>query len=865
MKVVLKITVFLCLPLAMFSQEQNYGDILSIDNVFELEKKLEKEFSGNKLKGGNGSKSFYRWLENEYLFANADGEMQNHSALVEQELERWISENQQSFSQSLSQGNWFSLSSGNWTNAGDGYNPGSGRANCIEAHPDNNDILFVGSASGGLWKTEDAGLNWTAITDGIPSLGVSAIAINPQNANEMYIMTGDGNARHTLSRGILKSSDGGNSWQPTGLTFEGADRTVGFSLEMHPNDPNRMIAAYDEGIYVTTDGWATWSQPISDFCYDIEFLPADPDVVIVSADYHIYRSSDGGDTFDSGVQVMPTLGGGNQHRQQLSTSPQYPSTVWVVGGSRPDGFNGLYRSVDGGLNWSALSTAVNGVGAPNILNAELDGTWDTLDTQANRNLALAVQPFNPNRLLVGGIMLWSKDLNGNNNWTRRTTKRVYPPAEQDGTPYVHPDFCDLKFIGDRLYACHDGGVSYSTDEGNTWFDITRGLVISQFYEMDSPEVDANTILSGGQDIGLNLFELSTSNDMIHVRGADGMYSRFQRNDPSFVYACIQRGNLQVSYDGGYSYSNLNDPGGNFITPIDIIANTRNLIYGGENGVSYYDDVLASWFTIGTTVDDIRSMSVSDAPNGFTIYYANFNSIAELTFTDNELSTLTTGGDISAGLPLNQVNIGTVEADPTNSDRVLVGFFGFIDGEKLYLSENKGATWTNISDNLPNLPITSAAFDPNEPGGIYVGTAVGVFYRNDAIGEWIRFNNGLPSVQVRDIDVIAGGQVLRAATFGRGLWESSAYTDCIPSFLLTTSNDPSNPNYTGIQFYQASQSIRSSRVITGGPGTEVLYRAGGSVEMETGFTVDPFCDFEVEIGPCLEDNSNLQSDENPTEN
>ncbi len=143
---------------------------------------------------------------------------------------------------------------------------------------------------------------------------------------------------------------------------------------------------------------------------------------------------------------------------------------------------------------------------------------------------------------------------------------------------------------------------------------------------------------------------------------------------------------------------------------------------------------------------------------------------------------------------------------------------------------RGVTWTNISGSLPNVPVNCIAYENGPLDALYIGTDIGVFYRNNDIGDWIPFTNGLPTVRIMDLEINNTYNLIRAGTYGRGLWSSSLYTTCPSWYTLTPLNDPSNPNYTGFQFYEASSFITSSRIITGGPGTDVTYKAGSSISL-----------------------------------
>jgi hypothetical protein len=205
-------------------------------------------------------------------------------------------------------------------------------------------------------------------------------------------------------------------------------------------------------------------------------------------------------------------------------------------------------------------------------------------------------------------------------------------------------------------------------------------------------------------------------------------------------------------------------------------------------------------------------------------------------------------DITAGLPLsNSVKVEQMTTNPSNPGHVWVGLTGYTPGEKVYFSTDGGATWQNGSGNLPNLPVNAIAYHPGSAAGIYVGTDIGVFYRDVNMPDWIYFNNGLPNVRISEFDV--DGSYVYAATFGRGIWRSDHYTSCPVAVSLTPSNDPGSPTNTGVQRYSASHSIASTRIIQGGVGTDVVYNAGNFVRLDPGFEVRAHSLFVAKPGGC----------------
>jgi hypothetical protein len=207
-------------------------------------------------------------------------------------------------------------------------------------------------------------------------------------------------------------------------------------------------------------------------------------------------------------------------------------------------------------------------------------------------------------------------------------------------------------------------------------------------------------------------------------------------------------------------------------------------------------------------------------------------------------------NVSAGLP--GITISYITVNPDNSAEVYVTLSGYTAGQKVYRSLNGGSTWTNISGSLPNVPANCIVYQDNNYSpaeALYVGTDIGVFYRDANHSDWIPFRNGLPTVPVFDLEINYTSSRLTAGTYGRGLWRSELYTSCPGWYYLVPANDPSNPNFTGFQFYESSDSIMSSRTITGGLGTDVTYKANNYIRLTTGFHARENNLFQAKLGPC----------------
>ena len=235
------------------------------NNFFAVQKAFNEYWKDKTPQKGVGYKQFRRWEWYYEQRVNADGSFPPNDVVVKE----WNKYSETHGGNPKAPG-----TTGNWTpkgpNSSDGGYAGLGRINCIAFHPTDFNTFWVGTPAGGLWKTTNFGSTWSTVTDNIPVLGVSDIAINPSNPNIIYIATGDGDGGSlssctgstngdTKSIGILKSIDGGNSWNTTGMNWSVTDAKLIRRLIINPNDPNILYAAASDGIWKTTNGGTTWT------------------------------------------------------------------------------------------------------------------------------------------------------------------------------------------------------------------------------------------------------------------------------------------------------------------------------------------------------------------------------------------------------------------------------------------------------------------------------------------------------------------------------------------------------------------------------------------------------------------------------
>ena len=818
------------------------------NNYQQYVQQMDNYFATNDRGKGSGYKPFMRWREKYSSQIGADGKLQNFQIL---NIEAFNSANANFNKNAKTQathGLWEDLGPHDYTGSDTFSNNALARLNVMAFHPTDINTIWVGAPNGGLWKTTNHGDTWACITNQFASIGIADIVVNSIDPNIIYILTGDGDAADSFSIGVMKTTDGGLNWKRTGMTF-GVDQTIiPRSLRMHPTNSNILLASTNYGIFKTTNAGDTWVQTDTNlFAWDMEYKPGDPNVVYAVCGNGVLKSINGGDSFVFSNTGFPTdpmaiTNPKTWGRLSIAISPSAPSNVYILcGGSAAAGtFSGMYKSTDSGASWVLKSNT------PNILAS--DDSGGELKTQAGYDLALAVNPTNDAQLFVGGINCWKSDNQGV-SWSRETNwKRVVGAVD----PFVHADFHDVKFRGQRVYAANDGGIYYTDDYGHSWGDISSGIGVTQFYNI---EIDDTSWIGGTQDNGCN--EATFGNFQMHnIAGGDGFGAIWNASNHGIKYLSSQNviyrrqagSNIVINSGatgtGEFWYCTLKNDNSN---PGILwgIQNKNTLIRGNQ----VCDICFATWDWFNTAsntlgVGEINGYSQGgDEPS--VMYVAHeFNLLK----TSNVYATPAPYTILPPPVASPALYYEDILVDPTDVQRVWAVCGGYTAGHKVFFSNNGGFNWTNISGSLPNIPIMSIALQPGGGDRIYIGTSIGVFYKQAGMADWVYYSNNLPNVTVSDIKL--SSTHVYAGTFGRGIWRSELYTACPLNLTLTPANETNlNPFAPGKQEHSASQTLTSTRMYQGSVGTEIYLNGGQFVELKEGFELKKDAYLEVKNKGC----------------
>jgi len=641
--------------------------------------------------------------------------------------------------------NWTPLGLTDWINGPNGYNPGNGRVNVVCSDPDNSQVIYIGAPSGGLWKSIDGGQSWNTTFDQMPHLGISSIAIHPDSSQIVFVGTGDRDAYDTKCIGIYKSSDAGNTWSPSGFNNPNPWNSIN-KIIFNPLNPKTMFATTNYGIYKSVNSGQNWANVYSGWVTDIVFNTSDTSILYAGGEAFL-RSDDAGASF-----VKNTLLPNDTIRLELTVTPANADYVYVVSSNADYQFGGLFRSTDAGLTFTLMSDT------PNIFGYEQDASDDA--GQSWYDLAVTASPQNADEVFVGAINIW-KSTDGGQNWTICSHWVFDNPSF-----YTHADIHYLGFAGNRLFCGSDGGVFFTDDFGQNWSDISAGLGITQFYRMASSVIDPNFIVGGTQDNGTNRLQGGV---WTHIFGADGMQTLTDPTDIQIFYCTYQNGGLMKTFDNGLTieYIMPNDSiEGEWVTPFAMHPQNNNIIYVGYNDVYKSFDGGYNWIKISDNLANGNNLShLKIAPSNPDYIYTSSEDILFVSKDDGQTWT-------SHTIPFSGI-ITDIAVSFDNPEKIWITASGN-NGDRVYKSFNAAQTLQNITLNINGTGVRSLAHQPNSHDGIYTGTENAVFYTDTTLTQWLPFFNGLPNAIVNQLEINMQAQKIRAATYGRGIWESPLF-------------------------------------------------------------------------------------------
>jgi photosystem II stability/assembly factor-like uncharacterized protein len=686
----------------------------------------------------------------------------------------------------------------------------SGRVVGLAVDPNNPSHYFVAAASGGVWKTLNAGTTWIPVFDREGSYSIGCIVLDPKNPLTVWVGTGENNSQRSVSygNGVYRSDDGGKTWKNVGLK---ASEHIG-RIAIDPKDSNIVYVAAqgplwgpggDRGLYKTTDGGKTWKQILkiseNTGVTDVAIDPQNPETLYAAAyqrrrhmwtlidggpESALYKSTDAGATWNKLRAGLPTTELG---RIGLAISPVDPNVLYATI-EAADRKGGVFRSNDRGGSWERRNE---------------------FDAGAMYYSRIVPDPKDVDRVYVMNVFLMVSDDGG------RTLRRL---GEKSKHVDNHEIWIDPNNTDHYLVGC-DGGVYESYDRGANW-DFKRNLPVTQFYDVTSDNAKPfynvyggaqDNFAFGGPSRTRNASGIVNS-DWFVTQGGDGFRTQVDPEDPNTIYAELQNGNI-VRYDKRTGermgiqpqVGRGEDPlRWNWDSPFIISPHSRTRLYFAADKLFRSDDRGDSWQVVsgplsrGLDRDKLAVMGRiwsidAVAKNASTAFFGNASALAEsprkegliYVGTDDGLIQITEDGGKTwrrVEKPLDVPELAYVSrivASNTDANTVYVAFENRQNADfKPYLlkSTDAGRTWVSIKSNLPtNHPVWAIAEDHVNPNLLFVGTEFGLFFTIDGGQKWVQLKGGLPTIQVRDLNIQKRENDLVVGTFGRGIYILDNYT------------------------------------------------------------------------------------------
>ncbi|HEV2947441.1 MAG TPA: hypothetical protein VGX70_08690, partial [Gemmataceae bacterium] len=660
----------------------------------------------------------------------------------------------------------------------------SGRVVGFAVHPANRARYYIAVASGGVWKTENAGITWTPIFDNEGSYSIGTVVLDPKNPNVVWVGTGENNSQRSVGYGdgVYRSEDGGKSWKNIGLkNSEHIGRIV-----IDPRDSNTVYVAAqgplwgpggDRGLYKTTDGGKSWKRILyvseNTGVTDVVMNPNRPDVLIAASyqrrrhvwtlidggpESALYKSTDAGATWTKLKSGLPNEEMG---RIGLAMAPTNPDIIYAIIESI-DKKGGIFRSDDGGATWNRRNE---------------------FDQQAQYYAHLVVDPVNAERIYVMNVYLQVSDDGG---------KTLHKLGEKFKHVDNHEIWIDPKNPSYYLVGC-DGGVYESFDRGANWRFISN-LPVTQFYDVTVDNQGPFYHVYGGTQDNATLggpaktrsIHGITNEDWFNTKEGDGFQSRVDPEDPNIIYSEAQYGDL-VRFDRrtGQSMGIQPKPGKgeaplrwNWDSPLLISPHLHTRLYFAAQRLFRSDDRGDTWKPVSgdlTRQLDRNQLPVMGkiwsadavAKNVSTSFYGNIVALTEspkkegLIYlgTDDGLIQVTDSGgqtwrkeDKFTGVP-DRTYVSRLLASQHDANTLYASFDNHKNADfapYLLKSADAAKTWKSIKGDLPaNGPVLALAEDPVNPNLLFAGTEFGLFFSLNGGEKWIRLKGGMPTIAVRD--------------------------------------------------------------------------------------------------------------------
>ena len=652
----------------------------------------------------------------------------------------------------------------------------AGRASSLAVDPRNDNTLFLGTATGGLWRSVDGGAQWRELLGSSGTQSIGAVAIDPNNPERVWVGTGEKgtNCASYFGIGALVSDNQGASFVPSNGS-DAAALKLSFinAIAIAPGDSNHVLiggwafcepgtgVSTNGGLFRTLDGGASWREVLSGRINDVFFDHSDANIIYAAVGSTGYfKSTNGGLSFNPiNTGITPAT------RMRIAQSPTNASNLYGLdSGSR------LYRSSDAGASWNTLSTSA-------------------CEGQCTYNLTISADPFDANEAMLGTIR--HARISGGNTLSAPMTSSWGSGqlVHQDTQVIVHS-----KRQAGRFWIGTDGGLWRTDNGGISYNNLNNGLNITQFYDVAVHPNDPSKLWGGAQD---NSSEVRLGNganpnlwNVTFVSG-DGFMNLVNPDNPANVFqTSYASGNLPALYrstaGGGVGqFARLGTSGiasgpFRFVTPFAISAGQGSFpaqVFTSSNQIyrAAAEQASTQWsaLTAQAFASNISVMQPVWTTAGLTLW------------AGSETGTLHRCDDVRTACTWTNIPspdaarfISDIAVDTANPNRVFVTRVAFVE-PRLLRSIDGGVNFSAVGAGLPSVPANSVALDPANGERVFVGTDVGVFLSIDAGLNFSAADSGMPlGAVVTDLETTVNPPALVAATYGRGAWLLSLDVDTV---------------------------------------------------------------------------------------
>ena len=703
----------------------------------------------------------------------------------------------------------------------------SGRSTDVAGITGNPNIMYAAYATGGLWKTEDAGETWKPLFDKEATQSIGNIAVAPSNPDVLYVGTGEANIfRASLpGTGIYKSINGGKSFTNIGLQNSGTIARV----VVHPKNADKVYVAVsgnegsynkDRGVYVTEDGGKTWKNILFESdksgCIDLVMDPADPNTLYASMwnrirrrwsdpvpqdGDHLYKTMDGGKTWKVINKGLPDTK--NTGRIGLAISNSNPNVLYafvddhnkkrdpnpgemdsyerqvqkvVIGGA-------IYRSNDKGENWQKMAE-IHDFFKP------FSGTYGWVFSQ------IRVNPKNENEVYAMGVNI-GKSEDGGKTWKK------FEPSDKK-SDYIHGDNHAMWFDKEnpeRMMLGNDGGVSFTKDGGKLWKNTFSKILTTQFYnvtyDMEQPfnlygSIQDEGTFSGNVNNTFGKPQDSTVRSWDYSPGGEGTRIQVDPTNHNIIFSSTYYGRLMKSdmsrpdsirsrHIHTFDVGAIDSLRGEWLAATLISKFDNKVIYHGLQHLYTSEDGGDTWKIISPDLSYNDKSRMGVYP--YLIYHQAITAIAEgskpgvlyVGTDDGRIWNTQNNGqswkEITKGLPYNK-HVAKIETSNLKDGKLYV----VLNDRRadnttpyIFVSENSGATWESVTGNLPPSPV-NVIIEDDKTGNLFCGTDLGIYMSKDAGKKWIALNANMPaSVSVQDMFIHPRDRKFVIATYGRGVF------------------------------------------------------------------------------------------------